>query len=292
MDDNICAVIVAYNSEENIYLNVLKLSKLVNHIIIIDNGSTNDETKRYLNKISNEIVESTIIYSGCNLGIATGLNKGCKLALQRQFKWVLTLDDDSLVDDNMIRSMLEKYRERNDEKIMILAPNITDFNGKDEGIKDGYVNAAITSGSLMNIECFNVNGWFIDEFFIDMVDIEYCYRLKKNGYRTFQVEEARLYHRLGRQKLILKIGKKEWKSLNHNEIRKYYIFRNTIQLYKKYFFRYPLSLLVSTKGVLKIFVDTVIIEEKKLPKIKMMLKGIFDGIFNKMGMLSTEKISR
>lgn len=62
---------------------------------------------------------------------------------------------------------------------MILAPVITDYNGKGKNRGSGYIDAAITSGSLINTKSFSLVGWFKDEYFIDMVDIEYCFRLKK-----------------------------------------------------------------------------------------------------------------
>lgn len=97
---------------------------------------------------------------------------------------------------------------------------------------------------------------------------------------------------MGREKHILKIGKKEWKALNHNEIRKYYIYRNTVQLYKEYLFRYPIRVFLSTKGVFKIMIDTIVIEENKFKKIKMMGKGFIDGLRNNMGSLNNKEISR
>ncbi|HZH60170.1 MAG TPA: glycosyltransferase family 2 protein [Metabacillus sp.] len=290
--NNVCAVIVSYNPEENIYKNMNTLKNIVDYVIIVDNGSSSINSLNSLKKIEFSIENCKIVYNNCNKGIAYALNQGCKLAIEKGFDWVLTLDDDSSVPENMVDVLLEKYEELNDNKIKILAPIITDFSGKNKNVKSMYIDTAITSGSLMKLDSFDKVGFFEEAYFIDMVDIEYCFRLKSNGYKIYQVAEAILYHRLGRQKSILKIGKREWKALNHNEIRKYYIYRNTFQMYKRYFFKYPIPLLLSTKGVLKIFIDTLVIEENKAIKVKMMIKGIFDGIFNRMGSLDQKEISR
>ncbi|ASI75436.1 glycosyltransferase family 2 protein [Bacillus sp. 22475] len=292
MKKEVCAVIVSYNPEENIYQNVKKIKNLIDFVVIVDNGSSSDQSKHLLKKIERDIENCTIIYNEKNLGIATALNQGCEYAERNGFQWALTLDDDSSVPENMIENLLKAYNDKKDEKIMILAPVITDYNGKGKNRGSGYIDAAITSGSLINTKSFSLVGWFKDEYFIDMVDIEYCFRLKKNGYKVYQVEDAILRHRLGREKHILKIGKKEWKALNHNEIRKYYIYRNTVQLYKEYLFKYPIRVFLSTKGVFKIMLDTIVIEEDKFKKIKMMGKGFIDGLRNNMGSLNNKEISR
>lgn len=291
---NVCAVIVSYNPEICLYNNVKRLSNLVNYIVIVDNRSTEIDSIENLKKINNDIENCEVIYNNKNEGIANALNKGCKFTVENNYEWVLTLDDDSLVSEDMIINLINAYNEIDDKKIKIVAPTIVDFNvqyTKKRAYK--FVNTAITSGSLIRTEAFKEVGWFMDEFFIDMVDVEFCLRLKKFNFKILEVGNAILFHRLGHKKKILKLGKLEWDVYNHNEIRKYYILRNTVQLYKKYFFLFPLTLLYETKGTFKIFfLDTLFAETNKFLKYRLMLKGIIDGISNHMGSLNKKTISR
>jgi len=293
MEKKVCAVIVSYNPEENIFNNTKNLIGLVDQVIIVDNGSTNEASLNYLSKLNRLYDNCKIIYNKENKGIAYALNVGCKIAAENDYEWVLTLDDDSSVPEGMVTNLLKEYYEKKDNKIMILAPIITEFNSENYMEHSKYVDTVITSGSLINIKSFENVGWFKENFFIDMVDIEYCLRLKKHGFKVFQSANAILYHRLGRQKNVLSIGKFKWNAYNHNEIRKYYICRNTVQLYKEYFAEFPIKLFLSTKGAFKIFLlDTLIVEKNKTIKLKMMLKGIKDGFFNRMGKLDEKEILR
>jgi rhamnosyltransferase len=290
--EHIVAVIVSYNPETNLFDNVKALTKMVQRVIVVDNGSLNEESIKTLKKIDENITKAKVIYNSKNLGIATALNIGCENAISDGATWVLTLDDDSKVTEQMVQGLIEKYNDLNNKKILLMAPLIKEQD-KDRKVKDhGYVNSVITSGSLYKAEVFNKVGWFKDEYFIDMVDVEYCFRLKEHGFKIFLDKDTQLIHRLGRSQSFLKIGRKEWSAMNHNEIRKYYIFRNTVQMYKLYFSKYPIALMKSTKGVAKIVLDTIVIEKQKKIKLKMITKGIIDGIKNRMGSLDNNEISR
>src|SRR5437016_4565785 len=53
----------------------------------------------------------------------------------------------------------------------------------------------ITSGSIINLAART--GGFDEHLFIDMVDIEYCYKSIAAGYKIIQFKNILLEHRLG-----------------------------------------------------------------------------------------------
>ena len=50
--------------------------------------------------------EITVIYLNENKGIASALNKGIDYSIKKGYQWVLTLDHDSIVTEDMINNML------------------------------------------------------------------------------------------------------------------------------------------------------------------------------------------
>jgi glycosyltransferase involved in cell wall biosynthesis len=93
---NIISVIVTYNRLEllqNTIQAVLKQTRLPDHIIIVNNAST-DDTADYL-KIFDDNPVFTCMNESTNLGGAGGFHKGVKRAYESGADWVWIMDDDS-----------------------------------------------------------------------------------------------------------------------------------------------------------------------------------------------------
>jgi rhamnosyltransferase len=56
---------------------------------------------------------------------------------------------------------------------------------------------AISSGSLINLAAFGEIGGFRDDFFIDAIDIEWCFRAWRKGFSCWMDTQAVMPHRLG-----------------------------------------------------------------------------------------------
>ena len=190
IDNSVCCVVVTYNIGDRFLKCYEAIAKQVEKIIIVDNGS-NEDTIKILNDLSKK--ENTeVIYNNYNLGIAIALNQGIKVAISDGFEWILTMDNDSIATENMVFSMLNHFRRFNPcENIVGVFPTYVDlgYNEKDdnriEHMKNqGYkeVNAEITSGNLIKSDIFKEVGFFEEKLFIDMVDYEFCFRVRSKGY--------------------------------------------------------------------------------------------------------------
>lgn len=124
--------------------------------------------------------------------------------------------------------MLYLSREPN---LGIVAPVIIDRNvgvvGHNPSKKYSHVNTCITSGAFSKISAWEKIGKYDESMFIDSVDFEYCYRMRKNGFGVIQVKDVTLLHELGES------SKKNflfWKVnvTGHSAFRKYYIARNNV----------------------------------------------------------------
>lgn len=284
------AGIVLYNPDLNrLKDNISAISMQVKTVYCYNNGIKNLEDLEKIFKKYNNII---LIGDGKNLGIATALNKIFQRANKDNIDWILTLDQDSVVCENMIEIMAKHIEEKD---VLIICPQIEDIRRKNEKkiIKSQIINDinfCITSGSFMNIKKTLEIGGFDDKLFIGLVDNEICYRVKKNGYRILCDNSIILNHQLGNltpskyEKQILKFGKlihnKAIQKLSYkrevNQFRLYYATRNMIYLRKKYSNDYVEAW--STKRLIRNSISSLIRGKCKIQLLKSILKGIKDGI--------------
>ena len=269
---DISAGIVLFNPDINrLKENISAAIVQCTHIYLVDNGSSNiDEVLESLRRYNQTKI--SVIRNEKNQGIAKALNQLTKAAQQDGFDWILTLDQDSVSPSNIIE---EFKRYIDDQNTGMLCPVICDRN---KGIiveaRDGYkeINECITSGSLLSIKAWNKIGYFDESMFIDGVDFDICFRLRKAGYKILQVQSVVLLHELGHieyHRFLL------WRVLvkNHSAFRKFYIARNTIYLARKE----HSSIVKAILQNMKLFLIAVCYEDEKWEKTKKILQGTIDG---------------
>ncbi len=230
----ICAGIVSFNPNvERLRKNIESILPQVHKVFLVDNGSTEIDC---INKMCNDLKVEFISLKE-NTGIAHALNILCNQSIKEGFDWILTLDQDSVVQDGMISTM-EKYADLS--SVGIVCPAIY-YEGTGICTKTDkefeYVSACMTSASLTNLQAFIKVGGFEEDYFIDYVDNEFCMKLAINGYKIIKVNGCILSHELGQYKEIKLFGVFRKKVLSHNPIRLYYIARNYkffISKYKRY----------------------------------------------------------
>lgn len=269
---DISAGIVLFNPDINrLKENISAVIVQCTHIYLVDNGSNNiDEVKELLNQYNQSKI--SILCNTENQGIAKALNQLTAAAQKGGFEWILTLDQDSVAPSN-ISEEFEKYT--NNLNTGMLCPVICDRNkGVVVEAKDGYkeIDECITSGSLLNIKAWSVIGGFDESMFIDGVDFDICYRLRKNGYKILCIQSVVLLHELGRIEYHHFLF---WKVLvkNHSAFRKFYIARNTVYLARKEHTNIVKAILQNTK----LFLIAVCYEDDKWKKSKKILQGTIDG---------------
>ena len=280
----VVAIIVSFNIGAEIYKCYNAIKKQVDSVIIVDNGS-NKETIGELNKIEND-EQTNVIYLAKNKGIAEALNHGVNLAIELGYKWVITMDNDSKACVNMVDTMRKTYNdfsENEKKEIVSLAPRYIQEGTKleeEEGIS--YEKLVITSGNLIKTSIFDEIGFFNEKYFIDYVDNEFCLRIIDVDKKIVQVKAAILEHNLGNIKRK-KIFFKTIESTNHSAIRRYYLTRNSMDVYKKYN-HLNIRHINNTKRVLcKFIIQILLVENDKLMKIKHMYWGYKDYKAKKFG---------
>ena len=235
----LAACVVLYNPDDTIFENILTYGNYVDKLIVIDNSLKKNNF--LIDKLS-EVFESKLIYinNNDNLGIATALNQACDKAIELQFKWILTMDQDSsFINFDHYKKCLEKVQNVNN--VALLAAN-TDKEGYSNFDKNGcscnYREdkfSVITSANIVNLEYFEEIGRFNDKLFIDMVDYDYCLRINIKKFKILYFPDVFVEHKLGEVHLRTNIftKKKKYKT-EHNAQRAYYIARNSLYLFKNY----------------------------------------------------------
>lgn len=282
MKSNVGAIIITYNIDSKIKKNIKYLREQVEEVIVVDNGS-DWETIRVLDGLA-DLEQITLIKLNDNMGIAYALNKGIDYALTKNYDWILTLDHDSIVTQNMLAEMLDVYSQMSNKvEIAMLVPHhveerqlITQAN---ELKPYEFVLTEITSGALVKSEIYRSIKKYDEKLFIDLVDHEYCLELNKLGFKILKVNTACLMHNLGETECKDVLGLKLLPT-NHSPIRRYYMSRNRLYIWKKYYRYFPKWVLTDLRRFITEIIKIIFFEDQKVEKLKMIMIG-FNDYFKK-----------
>jgi len=289
---NIGAVIVSYHPATELIENVAALLEQVDEVVIVDNGS-GEYAKELLERLRS-YPKVSVIYNRENLGIATALNIGVRHAKAAGHQWVATFDQDSQVTPGMIKTMLQGYDTYPEkEKVASLSPRYQNrltgqvSSGKPKFASDdalGYAEMLVvmTSGNLIKLSVFDAVGYFNEALFIDYVDSEFCLRCVSQGFKILEVKDAILLHRIGEPVQHRLLGKPR-STTNHSIVRRYYIARNGIYVYKKFAFTQPAWVAHDAYQLLKTTILLVLFETDRMQKLAAIIKGVIHGVSGKMG---------
>lgn len=289
--DNAAILIITFNPEPSLKNTIQYLKKQFNRIIIVDNAS-HGSGKDTLYSIESEHKTHgvTIHYNKDNYGISAALNQGFKIAQDNGFKWVVSFDQDSRPHDNYLdrgQDILSSFK--NPEAVAMITPTLYEeklqaiipFN-KIPKEKCSPTRLAITSGAITRVDSFfNVNG-YNESLFIDYVDFDFCFRLRHSGYTLLESNQLILNHQLGNtQKHDFFFT--NFITTHHNEIRRYYITRNRLYMYKRYFLLETDWVIEDIMNFIKDVFKILIAEKQKRAKIKSIYMGIRDFSVNRYG---------
>jgi rhamnosyltransferase len=290
--ETICAVFVTYHPDAKFPERVARMAPQVAHIIIVDNNSK-EEAVRML-RVLCDAGNFELIENNDNFGVATALNQGAGRAIELGYAWALTVDQDSWPEVHLITALIEIYTSYPDQKKLKIigsnyrspVTNSISLQCQDTTSKFIETETVITSCALMSLKAFEEVGPFRDDFFIDQVDDEYCLRLRSHGYKVTISCKPLMIHHLGKQ-TSHKILWKHPVCLNQPPLRRYYMTRNRLVLYRMYARKEPRWVRNSLSAALKEIVLIILFECQKIKKIIAMLLGIFHALSGRMGRLQS-----
>lgn len=248
MKKKIFSIIVTFNPDLFSFNEVLMLHLKTNTdgLIIIDNGSSNKEQLlEIITKYKEFSIQIETFFLDENKGIAFAQNLGINKAKNELCTHVLLFDQDSFVPKDFVDNLMmqEEALIAKGYKVGAIGPVYIDsvtnsyypqilvkyiFVNKvwpdkiyDENIQVSFI---IASGSLIKIETLEKVGLMNEGFFIDCVDIEWCFRASNMGYLIFASKSVIISHTIGDNRKI-SLGRE---ISIHSPIRRYYGVRNNI----------------------------------------------------------------
>lgn len=217
--------------------------------------------------------------TGDNEGIAKDLNTITRWAIEHGYEYVLTMDQDSAFKPGDFPKYLDIVSQNDQKNIGLWTPAYKNTGSK--GLLEKEIT--MTSGSIVKTSVIKVCGFFSEELFIDLVDSEYCFRIRNNGFRIIQASPIVLKHQLGYKK----VNKWGIVTINYSALRTYYIVRNWFLVYRQY----PEQLLAACGPKRKFYTYTllyrsvkiILFEDHKIDKLKALFLGIYHGLCGKGG---------
>lgn len=294
MISNIAAGIVVFNPEKGrLEKNICRLKEQVGEIYIFDNSEIS----------SGDYEGVTYLSEKRNCGIAYALNRIMEQAKADGYRWLITMDQDSLIPNGMIHGFEESIKTH--ENIGIVCPQVIDkrrtYLHVENNIEEKYVDFCITSASCTSIEAWERCGKFDEWMFIDLVDNDFCKRIVLSGYKILKLNRWILDQEFGKI-----IPKSEWKQkfwisvskILHNPnfakfsykkfvspLRVYYTNRNIIYLNKKMKKYGPIGYEnYNCRGylgyIISFMIPSILRAQEKGEVLKATIKGIKEGLYS------------
>lgn len=289
---DICAVITTYRPDNEFPDRVERVRCQVGCVVIVDDGASLDNVMRLKSWFSNT-PKVLLQHNETNSGIAASLNKGIAVARHKGYSWALTLDDDTLIAPDMVQTVVDYWMQisRQQGKPIALmgmlyrdtlTGKISDSRTGPSGLVYADKREIMTSGCLLSVEAYETIGPFRNEFFIDFVDYDYCFRARSMGFRVIQIFKVGMEHSVGNLRLHNFAGKLI-ETYNHSPARLYYYFRNSTVFMREVAVTDPLFVLALLVTNLRTAVLVALLESDKKIKIYCMFRGVLDGLRNRLG---------
>ena len=288
----IVAIVSSFRPTSDLVANVRLIAAQVDSVIVVDDGSGPLFTA-VLDEVRDAGAE--VLVQEDNAGIASALNAGLRAAQLRPEDLAVTFDQDSAVPGGFIEALVDTWDAgvRAGLAMGMVSPErfagiLQVLPGTDS---HGFVHSRepIQSGTLLSGEVLESVGMQREEFFIDLVDIEYYLRLKKLGRACLVAPGLTLPHELGRTYPLTLAGRRvRWRGRGltlslSTPFRYYYRARSRVVVNSEYFATARKLLLVDTLRELQHVVFVVLYARPRWPMVRVLAQGVRDGRKRRMG---------
>lgn len=301
--ERVFAVVVTYLAQvEALTCLLTRLVPQVERVLVVDNSPEDDITVPSLcGELGIPTIELTRL--GSNRGIAKALNVGIEAARSAGATHVLLSDQDSEPACDMVEGLLraEADLRRHIARIGAIGSSFTSVNSgklfpfhvrvkgrplygrRSASVEEPHVEAItlITSGTLVPMAVFDEVGLMREDFFIDCVDTEWCYRARARGFLLYGTAWATMVHRMG--DATLQFWFFGWIKGNvHSPLRIYYQIRNLVRLQFNGYrgVRWRLRIIWSFTAIIYCH---VFYGSARRASLRMALRGLCDGLRGRMG---------
>jgi len=292
LNKKIAIIIVNWKQYEltiNCLLSLQKVEYKNLEVILVDNESNFEK----INKIKSDFNKVEVIESKENLGFASANNIGIKYAIKNKFEYVMLLNNDTEVNKKFLTPLLNSFQK--DNSLGAVQPLIMNYNNRAKVWNAGgylnnffgfpYTNKLnnkkrqidwITGCCIvLKTKVINKVGLMDEHFFAYYEDVDWSLRIKKLGYKLGVVESSVIFHH----------GTKSSKNSNFegdlSPFVHYLNIRNHIYLVKKHSDKFNFIGVLLYQFLKILFYSIYFIMRLRFSKLKMVYRGLNDGIKNK-----------
>src|ERR1700736_3858322 len=124
---DVCAIAVTFHPDPEFPARLNRILEQVGALVIVDNGSGEAAVNMLREFATNPLI--ALILNSDNLGIARALNIGIQRAITLGFSWVLLLDQDSSVEEDMVQELIAVQAAfPNGNRLAVLGSSFRDVN--------------------------------------------------------------------------------------------------------------------------------------------------------------------
>ena len=174
-----------------------------------------------------------------NIGLGAALNAVTEAAAAAGFSQILLFDQDSTPERELPEQLLAAFDRAKGtlpQPVAAIGPRLVAPPGE-AYLAPWYwqrsggaerliaVDFLPTSGTLVDLAAFRAIGPFRAGYFIDGIDVEWCFRAWAKGYACLLAEDVAMVHRWGHE---AEEGRRVPQILRQSDLRTYYYIRNTV----------------------------------------------------------------
>ena len=275
----VAACIVSFNPGPELRLALCSVLPQVSTVFVIDNASSK-ESEVALTGLCAELGVA-LIANKDNIGVAGACNQAATMAISRGYEWMLLMDQDSLAPVGLVQRLMrsaDKWGGAHLPAVLCPLSIASDPSGHRSAVPDAdvVVDCCMNAGSIVRLAAWEAVGGYDEDFFVDYVDFDFCFRCRQHGWEVVQVCGAVMVHSAGSPTRHRLLWKRPLVS-NHSALRRYYIARNRILFYRKHWHFDTRWVLCDGCNAIKEVVLIVLFETNRREKLNAIIVGVADG---------------
>lgn len=269
----LCAVFTCYKPSAEFNNTILRILEVCDFVVVVDN--TPGKASFMLP------VGAHLLQDGINKGLGKALNLGILAAKEYGCSHVLLLDQDTEIQAKNIVDLFLAHQAQDNTQLClgpVLYASGTRYAPHDDVEMELPVSQMATSGMLFSLVNFKSDTLFSEEFFVDFVDYEWCWRVGKQGWQFKLLPRVTIPHQLG-------MGPRSFLGLKFNvpaPFRHYFQFRDTLFITRLSYAPVGLRLRLAMLLLLKFLVYPLILGDGR-ERIIWMSVGTRDFFSEKRG---------
>lgn len=213
MQPKVCVIVLNWNGWADTSQCVSSLQRVTYsnfRVVVIDNGSTDDS----VGQIRRAFPDIEVVEAGRNLGFSGGCNAGIARALASGADYVWLLNNDTTVEPSALLELVNKacagprtgavgsaihFAEEPDRLQAWGGGRVNFWLGRshtfDRPVRDEAVQFITGASLLLSRAAIEDVGVLDEGFFMYWEDADYCFRLRRAGWRLVVAGQSKVWHK-------------------------------------------------------------------------------------------------